>query len=184
MGDRIQSTSIETTFSKDAEYFAQPYDLDAKGFFFLDEEDYLAKRKTCKNAFGFEVEEFEIHYYGTDDLNHALFKALHINQANILSFMEKVDDLDEHQKIILIIAVGECGYHFDIRHDDPDQFDVQIYNDTTMKELAEQFVDEGLFGDIPKSLEFYIDYDSIACDLAHDYTEITIAEENYIYRMD
>ena len=172
----------ETTLTKDTKYFAQPYDMDAKGFFFCNQEDYLAKRKACKNAFGYEVEEFEITYYGEDDLDHALFEALSINQANILSFMAKVDDFDDHQKTALIIAVGECGYYFDIRHDDPDQFDVEIYSDMTMKELAEQFVDEGLFGEIPKALEFYIDYEAIARDLAYDYTETTIAGERYIYR--
>lgn len=51
-----------------------------------------------------------------------------------------------------------------------------------MRELAEQFVDEGLFGDIPERLAGYIDYDAIARDLAMDYAETTIAGEWLIYR--
>ncbi len=51
-----------------------------------------------------------------------------------------------------------------------------------MRALAEQFVEEGLFGDIPKRLQFYIDYDAIARDLAVDYSETVIAGSRIIYR--
>ncbi len=51
-----------------------------------------------------------------------------------------------------------------------------------MRELAEQFVEEGLFGDIPERLQFYIDYDAIARDLAVDYSEAVIASSRVIYR--
>ncbi|MEP3786728.1 antirestriction protein ArdA [Ascidiaceihabitans sp.] len=51
-----------------------------------------------------------------------------------------------------------------------------------MKELAEQFVDEGLFGDIPDHLANYIDMDAIARDLAVDYAETELAGERLIYR--
>ena len=51
-----------------------------------------------------------------------------------------------------------------------------------MRELAEQFVDEGLFGEVPESFQFYIDYDAIARDLAVEYSEIRIAGERLIYR--
>lgn len=184
MGDTTLNKQAETTFTQDAQFFAQPYDLDAKGFFFVDKDDYLAKRETCKNAYGHEVEEFEFLFVGDGDFDHALFTALSVNQATIISFMDKVDEWDAAQKIALIIAVGECGYQFDIRHDDPDDFDVIVYSDITMKELVEQFVEDGFFGEIPKSLEFYIDYDAIARDLAMDYVETTIAGEKFIYRMD
>ena len=45
-----------------------------------------------------------------------------------------------------IIAIGECGYKFDLAKDSPDEFDVDLYQLDTMRELAEQFVDEGLYG--------------------------------------
>ena len=51
-----------------------------------------------------------------------------------------------------------------------------------MTELAEQFVDEGLFGEIPGHLAPYIDMDAIARDLAVDYSEAEIAGERLIYR--
>jgi len=63
----------------------------------------------------------------------------------------------------------------------PIQFDVEIHDVSTMRELAKQFVDEGLYGDVPEAFQFYINYDAIARDLAVDFSEITIAGEHYVY---
>ncbi|RCW21146.1 hypothetical protein DFR48_111110 [Ciceribacter lividus] len=49
-----------------------------------------------------------------------------------------------------------------------------------MKELTEEFVDEGLFGGIPDHLAHYIDYDAITRDLAMDHTETEIGGERLI----
>lgn len=51
-----------------------------------------------------------------------------------------------------------------------------------LRELAEQFVDEGMFGDIPERLQPYLDHDAIARDLGFDYTETEIAGQRLIYR--
>ena len=50
------------------------------------------------------------------------------------------------------------------------------------RELAEQFVEEGLYGNIPESLQFYIDYEAIARDLSVEYSETVIAGSSVIYR--
>ena len=60
--------------------------------------------------------------------------------------------------------------------------DITLYELSSMKELAEQFVEDGLFGDIPERLQVYLDYDAIARDLAMDYTETEIAGTPLIYR--
>ena len=75
---------------------------------------------------------------------------------------------------------GLVGFDPDDIH--PEEFDVDLYHVDSMKELAEQMVDEGLFGDIPEHLERYIDMDAIARDLEFDYSEIEIAGETLIYR--
>ena len=54
----------------------------------------------------------------------------------------------------------------------------------SLKELAEHFVEEGLYGDIPEVLQSYIDYDAIARDLGMDYSRITINDTVYVYRCD
>ena len=43
-------------------------------------------------------------------------------------------------------------------------------------------MDEGLFGDIPERLQFYLDYDAIARDLGLDYAETEITGVRLIYR--
>ena len=82
----------------------------------------------------------------------------------------------------VIIATGECGYRFDFETQTPDEFDVDLYEYDSMKELAEQFVEEGLFGEIPENIQHYLDYEKIAYDLSMDYSETTIAGQRLIYR--
>ena len=57
-----------------------------------------------------------------------------------------------------------------------------FYQLDSLRELAEHFVDEGLFGsEIPENLRIYLDYDSIARDLSVDYSEVEIGGTNYIF---
>lgn len=77
--------------------------------------------------------------------------------------------------------MGECGYHFD-PDVDPDHHGIEIYHISSMRELAEQFVEEGMYGEISESLQYYIDYDAIARDLGMEYSETAVAGEHLIYR--
>jgi hypothetical protein len=178
-GTEIIRQTLTTT---DMRFHAQPYDRDASGFFFSDGEEYQAKMKQCRNRYGQPVEEFEIQFVDGDDMACQLFYALRINQATIIPFIEKVDEWTTDDKIRLFIAVDECGYSFDIETDQPDDFDVDIYEGTTLNDLAHQFVDEGLFGDIPDHLAHYIDYEAIARDLRADYSETYIGKTHCVYR--
>ena len=65
------------------------------------------------------------------------------------------------------------------------EVDIYDYRDNssftdTFELLASDFIDEGLFGEIPKSIESYIDYEAIARDLRMDYSEF---EPNVIARV-
>ena len=163
--------------------YAQPYDISANGFYFENMEEYDSKYTKCKNDFGGQVEEFEIQFIDDDDLDCDLFKALDIHQGNFSAFFTVCEEWNEDQKIKVIIAVGECGYSFDPHKDDPDDFDIELYELDSLKDLAEQFIEEGLFGEIPESIQSYLDYDAIARDLGMDYSEIRLNGTNYIYRM-
>lgn len=48
--------------------------------------------------------------------------------------------------------------------------------------LFKDWAKEQGYGDIPESLQFYIDYDAIARDLAVEYSETVIAGSRVIYR--
>ncbi|MEM6889979.1 MAG: antirestriction protein ArdA [Pseudomonadota bacterium] len=164
------------------QFFAQPYDLSATGFYFETEEQYREKITTIRNDYGQPVEEFEIQFIDGERIDAALANAWGLNQANILRFMEIEDEWGEDQKQRFIIAVGECAYSFDPETVDPNDFDVDLYFVRSMRDLAEEFVAEGLFGPVPEAFRFYIDYDAIAGDLAVDYAETDIAGDNIIYR--
>ncbi len=163
--------------------YAQPYDLAATGFYFEDVETFNEKSRTLKNDYGDNVEEFEIQFIDSDDeIDCALAKAFDINQANIAAFLKCADEWEDWEKFHFIIAVGESGYSFDPDTVRPDDFDVDVYGVENIKELAEQLVEEGLYGEIPEHLQCYIDYDAIARDLSCDYTETTIAGNSLVYR--
>jgi len=160
---------------------AQPYDLAAAGFYFENAEEFQSKSKALRNDYGEPVEEFEIQFIDGEDIDCQLAKAISVNQANLTQFFARVEEWDDHDKTKVIIAVGECGYRFE-DNTQPDDFEIDIYYAESLKELAEQFVDEGLFGDIPDQFEAYIDYEAIARDLAVEYSETSIAGEGLIYR--
>lgn len=165
-------------------FYAQPYNIEVEGFYFRTLAEYDKNVDTVKDSFGQPVEEFEIQFIDGDLIDSEFAKTVGLNQANIGRFIELADIWDDQEKIRFIIAVGECGHSFDIDEDDIGQLEVDIYEETSLRELAIRFVDDGLFGEIPKHLENYIDYEAIARDLAFDYTQTTIAGEQLIYRCD
>jgi antirestriction protein len=162
--------------------FAQPYDITANGFYFHSVEDYNESAEKNCNSAGSPVEEYELQFIDGESIDAALFEALSVNQANFDAFLNACEEWDTAQKQKVIIAVGDCGYSFDLQSGDPDDFDIDLYELDSLKELAEQFVDEGLFGDIPTSIQNYLDYDAIARDLGCDYSETEIAGVQLIYR--
>lgn len=162
--------------------YAQPYDLSACGFYFSSADEYRIQSSALRNDHGQPVEEFEIEFIEGEDTDSALFEALSVNQLTVAAYFEAVEDWREDDKIKVIIAVGQAGYGFMLGTDNPDKFDVEIYTLGSLQELAMQFVDEHMFGEIPAAIQNYIDYDAIAHDLAMEYDEVEIGGYRYIYR--
>lgn len=162
--------------------YANPYDISAVGFFFEDAEEYEQKCAVCRNAFGFEVEEFEIDFIHGEDIDFDLFKALDVHQGNFESYLDACDEWHDEAKRRVIIAVGECGTPFDLATDDPESLEIDIYEMESLRDLADFFLDEGLFGEIPIAIRHYIDLSRVARDLSVEYSEIRIAGEGYVYR--
>jgi len=162
--------------------YAQPYDIDADGFYFTSAEDYATKASECRNRYGQPVEEFEIQFIDGAGIDGQLFTALKVCQADVEAFMVAIEDWSQEQKIKVIVAVGEAGYGLDLKSGDPDGFDVDLYVVETVADLAQQFVADGLYGPIPEALQNYIDYDAIGRDLAVDYGSVCIAGTTYFYR--
>jgi hypothetical protein len=162
--------------------YAQPYDISACGFYFDSAEAFAEQAASLRNHYGGPVEEFEIQFIDGEGIDCHLFNALEVHQGNFGAYLDEVIDWGDDDKVKVIIAVGEAGYRFEFGKDEPGRFDIDLYECDTLRDLAEQFVDEGLFGEIPASIQNYIDYDAIARDLSADYGCATIGGVNYIYR--
>ena len=163
--------------------YAQPYDITASGFYFDSAEEYKAKAAHARNASGCRVEEFEIQFIDGDPLDAELFNALSVHQGDVSRFLGAVDEWGDEEKIRVIIAVGEGGYQFRLGRDEPHRIEIDLYECDSLRDLAMQFVDDGLFGEIPASIANYLDYDAIACDLSADYSETSVEGARYIYRL-
>lgn len=161
--------------------YAQPYDISATGFYFKTAEEYAGLSAKAENDYGQVVEEFEIQFIDGNRIDCALATAWNLSQVNFAAFLDAVEEWEEDRKRRYIIAVSECGSSHNDALNDPSEPDIEIYEVNSLRDLAEQFVDEGVYGPIPESLQFYIDYDTIALDLAMDFSEIEIAGEWVIY---
>lgn len=163
-------------------FYAQPYDISATGFYLDTADQYQEKISSIKNVYGQPVEEFEIQFIDGETIDAQLAEALGINQATICRIIELIDEWSDDQKIRAIIAIGECGYSFDPVRFDPDDIDLDLYETGSLRDLAMQFVDDGLFGEIPERISIYPDFDMIARDLSCDYSMTRIDGTNYAYR--
>ena len=161
---------------------AQPYHLSATGFYFETVEEYAEKASALRNDYGEPVEEFEIQFIDGEAIDAALASALGLHQGDVAAIFAKIDEWDEHQKRAVIIAVGECGYSVSWESCDPDGFDFDLYQVDSLRELAEQFVDEGMFSECSDELRNFLDFDAIGRWLSCEYVETTIASERFVYR--
>lgn len=161
--------------------FAQPYDFSAEGFYFKTIEAYREQAGGVINAYGDPVEEFELQFIDGEAIDCALAQAWQPNQANIADFIDAVENWDIERKRHYIVAVGECGYSHVDAWRVPHSIEIDLYAVDSLQELAEQFVDDGLYGEIPESLRGYIDYEAIARDLGMEFTETEIAGERLVY---
>ena len=63
---------------------AQPYNLDAVGFYFESAEEFTTKAEGLTDCHGLAVEEFEIQFIDGDTGDAQLFEVCGINQTGLL----------------------------------------------------------------------------------------------------
>jgi len=162
--------------------YAQPYDIRREGFYFKSAQEYMHREVALQISSGSPRVELEIQFIDGKDIDAKLFKALDIHQGNVSLFLDSTKIWSPEEKTNVIIAVGEIGYTFKLGEDDPNQFDIDLYELDSLYELAVQFVEEGLYGKIPEHIGPYLNYDAIARDLGMEYSQIKINGTRYIYR--
>lgn len=89
--------------------------------------------------------------------------------VDLNDFVEWFSALDEYDQDKVAYLMDEAGYDRDGAMSNYE--DTDYYPDMNMEELAEEFVDQGLFGEISDSIKYHIDYKSIARELSMDYHE-------------
>ncbi|MBI1274452.1 antirestriction protein ArdA [bacterium] len=165
--------------------YAQPYDISATGFFFETVEEYDQRAAALRNSYGQLVEEFEIQFIDGKSIDAELFEALGVHQGDIQAYMEATDSWSDDEKVRVIIALSEVGYDFALGKDLPSKFeDMDLYEIDSLRDLAIQFVEDGLFGDIAENIKCFLDFDAIGDYLGTDYCETTVAGTRYVYRCD
>jgi antirestriction protein len=88
----------------------------------------------------------------------------HSDPFKLLESQEAWSKLHDYEQRAVSFLLSE-GYSFDDameKHEDVMQWEGNL------EDVAHELVDEGCFGDIPKSIANYIDYEAIARDLSFD----------------
>jgi hypothetical protein len=176
----VQKAPLTTT--KDYtmnQYFAQPYDISATGFYFADYAEYETKAATLRNDCGQPVEEFEIQHI--DGPDGQLFAACGINQGNLFGWFDDVEDLDDNEKVAMfylldngVVASGDIDAAMGKR-------DEVTIHEGTLKDAAEALFDDIYLHEIPAHLHNYIDYAAFAndCQCGGDMNEFEFGGTTY-----
>ncbi len=140
-------------------YFAQPYNTDARGFYFDSMDSYTSQSESLTDGFGSPVEEFEIQFIDGDDCE--LFSACGIDQSNLNLWFETIVDLADHEKTALYYLRSVSGYNLENALDKLEDVNLSEGN---LKDIAETLFDEFYLNDVPESVRAYIDYGKFALD--------------------
>ena len=79
--------------------FANPYNIDAGGFYFESADEFTEKSPNLTDRYVNPVEEFEIDFIDGDDAT--LFNACGIYQANLSTYFDDIEPLSETEKAAL-----------------------------------------------------------------------------------
>lgn len=89
-----------------------------------------------------------------------------IDELNELA--ERLTDLDECELEALKAYLDAVDNDLDAALDCIEGGDYCFYPNMDIEDVAAELVEEGYFGEIPKSIAYYIDYEAIARDLSID----------------
>lgn len=155
---------------------ATPYNRDASGFYFENATEYEAKATIHVDRFGNLVEEFEIQFIDGDDAE--LFEACGINQANLNTWFDDIEFLQDYKKASLFYLVGVAGYNLDQAIEKMNE--PSIYQGDLLDAATELF-DECYLHTLPENLRYYIDYEKFArdCELVGDICEFEYSGTTY-----
>ncbi len=156
--------------------YANPYNSDAAGFYFESADAFNEKLTNLTDRYGNQVEEFEIDFIDGDDA--ALFNACTINQANLSTWFDDIEPLDDHEKTNLYYLLNVASYTLSQALDKVDEPSI---TQSSLRDAAEALFDECWLHEMPESIRFYIDYDKFAsdCEIGGDLVEFEYNNQTY-----
>ena len=168
--DLTQEAGFTTTL------FAQPYNMDACGFYFHSAEEFEEKAEALRDRYGNTVEEFEIQFIDGDD--GELFEACGISQSNLSDWFDDIEGMDDNEKVALYFLTGVLGYSLD---DATRKVEEVVLFRGDAQEATEELFDECYAHAIPENLRFYFDMEKFARDLeiGGDFTEFRYDGNTY-----
>lgn len=146
--------------------YANPYNIDAMGFYFSSLEEYETKAKNLSDRYGNAVEEFEIDFINGDESEQFLFDAVKVNQSNLDYYFDCVNEysFDEGQ-ILAGRYLRDCGHTIESILENIDN--VQIFegraSDYAYEIVNDCYNLDKMMGDLVN----YFDYDKYAVDLIY-----------------
>lgn len=168
--------SAATEIRAESTYFAQPYSIEATGFYFTTLEEYQAKAAKAVDRFGMPVEEFEIQYIDGDVSK--LFTAVGVNQANLADWFDLLDKLDgDEDQYAIACHLANDGCSMD---DLPLRWDDYSLYHGTAEDYARDMVE--VCYDLPTNLEYYLDYGRLGRDMVLEGSLIELDHSRLLVR--
>ncbi|MEM6803615.1 MAG: antirestriction protein ArdA [Bacteroidota bacterium] len=145
-------------------YYAQPYTIEASGFYFKSYDDYLEKSKSLTDRYGEPVEEFEIQFIDGDNMISHLFRHLGITQGTLSTWFEEFESLAYPDLLAACYLTEEEGYNVN------DLLNTCLgdiyFFEGDKEDYAHDYVEQcDLLSSLPEALQAYFDYKSFANDL-------------------
>ena len=156
-------------------FYAQPYAINATGFYFETAEEFAEKLAACRDDEGMPVEEFEIQFIDGTDAEAVMVAALEINQANLARVIDFVEEHGDDARITASVV-----YRAKQRGDRAEEIMQADYlgeeivgkapdahsEEKAIEEYAYQYVDDaGLLDGVNETVARYFDYQAFARDL-------------------
>lgn len=161
----------------EAKFFAQPYDINARGFYFDNPNQYHEKYQR-----NLPVEEYEFQFVDGDSNACALAKLFHPGPQEIEKFYEILDQFeyrpDDFIKLCYILE-SRITYHIDEAVEEIDN--VTLFEGTAV-DYANDYMEQLYTKDIPEFFKNYFDAEQFANDLrlSGDISEFEFNDSSYI----
>lgn len=146
---------------------AQPYDINATGFYFQDFDEWEEKFAAAEER---GVEEFELQYIDGDSEQTLFAGLMEPTQANIEQWFEFMDEWEQKNEMEqaaiaylmedLNVTVDSAFEQVEGNGEEPSMMEGSVLD------YAYEIVDDcGMLNDMPENLRHYFDYESFARDL-------------------